>query len=475
MSPAPFDLSISEMGAALRGGRLSSATLVESALSRIADYDSHLKAFIRVDAPGALQAAHQADRELANGYDRGPLHGVPYAIKDICDVAGEPTTCNSRVRAGHVAQSDSTVVERMRTAGAILLGKLNLTEFCTGGPGDEWPHPPPRNPWNTAHITGGSSSGAGVAVAARYIRLAIGTDSGGSLRLPAAYCGGVGFKPTFGRVSHKGIFPLSESLDHCGPLARSVEDAAIGLQAIAGFDPADRLSSNVPVGDYIGSLRLGVRGLRIGIPADHFNLIDHLDPAVAASLDRTRCSLADAGAIVTTVSLPDLGAFRAAGMAIMLAEAFAVHREDLRTRLTSYSQETAQRFLQGAGVSQADLTYAWRHRRRLTQSIDRIFQSCDVILTASTVSGAGMIGSMGDMMATPRRIALLPFNVTGHPAIHVPMSTDSSGLPVGVQLVSARFAEETLLRAASFVEACGAWPRIAFPALDKSAEEPTRI
>lgn len=475
MSAAPFDLSVAEMGAALRAGRVNSVTLVESALSRIATYDTHLKAFIRVDAPNALQAAHQADRELAHGYDRGPLHGVPYAIKDICDVAGTPTTCNSRVRADHVAQSDGTVVERMRTAGAILLGKLNLTEFCTGGTGDEWPHPPPLNPWNTTRITGGSSSGAGVAVAARFIRLAIGTDSGGSLRLPAAYCGGVGFKPTFGRVSHKGIFPLSESLDHCGPLARSVEDAAIGLQAIAGFDPADPLSSDVPVGDYIGSLRLGVRGLRIGMPADHFGLVNHLDPEIATSLDRARRSLIDAGAIVTTVSLPDLGAFRAAGMAIMLAEAFAVHRKDLRIQLASYSQETAQRFVLGAGVTPADLTQAWRHRRLLTQSIDRIFQTCDVILTASAVSGAGMIGSMGDMMATPRQIPLLPFNVTGHPAIHVPMSTDSKGLPVGVQLVSARFAEETLLRAASFVEACGAWPRIAFPALENIADDPTRI
>lgn len=467
MSPLPLDLSVAEIGTALRCGQLSSVALVDSALARIAAYDGHLQAFIRVDASRALETARQADLELAGGHDRGPLHGVPYAVKDICDVAGEPTSCNSRVRADHMAQADCTIVERMRKAGAILLGKLNLSEFCTGGLGEEWTHPPPRNPWNTARITGGSSSGAAVAVAARFVRLSIGTDSGGSLRLPAAYCGGVGLKPTFGRVSRKGVFPLSESLDHCGPLARSVEDAAIGLQAIAGFDPADPFSSDVPVGDYIGSLRFGVRGLRIAVPADHFGLIDHLDPAVVAAIDGARHALAEAGAIITPVSLPDLGTFRAAGMAIMLAEAFALHRDDLRTRLSSYSRETAERFLLGAGVSDADLVQARRHRRMLTQSVDRIFQACDVILTASAVGGAGLIGSMGDMMTTPRRIPLLPFNVTGHPAIHVPMSTDSNGLPVGVQLVSARFAEETLLRAASFVEACGAWPRIALPDLDE--------
>lgn len=465
MNSSPFELSAQEAGAALRAGRLTSEALTEACLERISAYDGGLNAFVKVFAAPARAAARVADAELRAGIDRGPLHGLPYAVKDLLDVAGEPTTCNSHTRAGHVATSDSTVVRRLRDGGAILIGKLNLHEFGTGGSGEGMPHPPARNPWATDRVTGGSSSGSGVAVAARFLRLTIGTDSGGSLRLPGAYCGAVGLKPTYGRVSRRGAFPLSHSLDHVGPLARSVEEAALLLQAIAGFDAGDPASADQPTDDYLADLKQGALGLRVGIPVGHFGLADSFDPAVEAALDAATRALSIGGAVVVPVELPDLEAFRATGMAIMLAEAFAVHRDGLATQLASYAPETAERFLLGAGITDVDLVHALRSQHLLSDRVDAAMADCDVLLTASAIGGAGLLAEREGMMATPRLIPSLPFSVTGHPAIHVPTSVDARGLPVGLQIVGRKFGEATLLRAAFFIEACSGWRDVALPEL----------
>ena len=284
-----------------------------------------MQAFLLVTETRALADARRADDELQAGRDRGPLHGIPYALKDIYDTAGIRTTCHSKLRVDNVPAADSVVAAKLTEAGGVLLGKLATHEFAIGGPSFDLPFPPSRNPWNTEHITGGSSSGSATAIAARMVRMAMGSDTGGSIRGPAAWCGLVGIKPTYGRVSRRGVFPLSWTLDHCGPLSRNVEDAAITLQVLAGHDPEDPASADVPVADYRAGLARGVGGLRIGVPRAFFATAPAATPEVIAGIDRTVALLRDAGATVEDVTLPDYALFSAAGRVIMMAEAFAIH------------------------------------------------------------------------------------------------------------------------------------------------------
>ena len=241
------DLSIAEMGRQLRAGSITAEMLARDALARVAARDGALHAFVLVTEERALADARRADEERKSGRDRGPFHGIPYALKDIYDTAGIRTTCHSKLRLHNVPKEDSVAAARLRDAGGVLLGKLATHEFAIGGPSFDLPFPPARNPWNPAHITGGSSSGSATAIGARMVRMAMGSDTGGSIRGPAAWCGTVGIKPTYGRVSRRGVFPLSWTLDHIGPLSRSVEDSAITLQVLAGHDPQDTASADVPV------------------------------------------------------------------------------------------------------------------------------------------------------------------------------------------------------------------------------------
>ncbi|MDQ0512888.1 amidase [Ancylobacter amanitiformis] len=458
-------LSIAELGSGLRARRFTAEQLARHQLARIAAHDGTLAAFVRVCGERALREARAADRDFAGGVDRGPLQGIPYAVKDLFDSAGMPTGCNSRLRSNHIAREDSAAVARMSDGGAVLLGKLQLQEFATGGMGPDSPNPPSRNPWHPGHATGGSSSGAGVAVSAGFVRIALATDTGGSIRQPAAYCGAVGLKPTYGRVSRRGVFPLSHSMDHCGPITRSVEDAALALQVLAGFDPHDPASADVPAADYAAPLRAGVAGLRIGVPPGHMGLEPRFDPAVAASLAQATNALARGGAVVSRVALPDYDAFYASGMAIMLAEAYCVHQSDLQAHLPLYAAKTAERLLLGAAVTGADLVQAFRVRRRLTEALDTIFDGVDAILTASAIHGAPPLDGGDNMLAVPFQIPALPFNLTGHPALHVPTGRDGRGLPIGVQLIGPRFSEATLLRIAAVLEAASGWKEIPLPAL----------
>src|SRR3954471_19842919 len=297
-------LSAAEAARAIAARELSPVELTQALLDRIERLDPRLNVFIRLDADAAMAAARAAETEISAGRACGPLHGVPVGIKDIINVAGLPTTSHSKILLDNIAEQDAVCVAKLRAAGAIVLGKLSTHEFAIGGPSFDLPFPPARNPWNPQHITGGSSSGSGAAVGARMVRVAMGSDTGGAIRGPAAWCGTVGIKPTYGRVSRRGVFPLSWTLDHIGPLTRSVQDSAITLQVLAGHDRQDPASADVPVPDYRADLEKGVAGLRIGIPRAFFATAPAITQEVVAGIDRTAEQLRAAGAVVEDIELP---------------------------------------------------------------------------------------------------------------------------------------------------------------------------
>lgn len=457
------NLSIAEMGQALRAGTVTSEKLTQDALDRIAAHDGALSAFVLVTPDRALADAHRADTELKASIDRGPFHGIPYALKDIYDTAGIRTTCHSKLRLSNIPAEDSVVARKFVDAGGVLLGKLATHEFALGGPSFDLPFPPARNPWNTDHVTGGSSSGSAAAVMARMVRMAMGSDTGGSIRGPAAWCGLSGIKPTYGRVSRRGVFPLSWTLDHCGPLSRSVEDSAITLGVLAGHDPLDAASADVPVQDYLTGLNAGVSGLRIGIPRAFFQNASAVTADVLSALDRTADRLRSAGATVEDIDLPDYALFAAAGRVIMLAEAYAIHETDLRERLLDYAESTANRFVLGAAIGAADYINALRARRVLTDAVDSALTRYDALLSVSALCTAPRFDAVVDPSAAAAPMQTIPFNVTGHPAMSVPVGLASDGLPVGVQIAGRPFDEATVFRVCRAIEVLTGWESVAPP------------
>jgi aspartyl-tRNA(Asn)/glutamyl-tRNA(Gln) amidotransferase subunit A len=458
------ELSIAEAGRALRSGEVTSEQLTRTALARIAAADPALDAFILVTEGRALEDAKRADAELQAGHDRGPLHGVPYALKDIYDTAGIASTCHSKLRVNNVPAADSVVAAKLAAAGGVLMGKLSTHEFALGGPSFDLPFPPARNPWNPSHVPGGSSSGSGAAVASGMVRLAMGSDTGGSIRGPAAYCGTIGLKATYGRVSRRGVFPLSYTLDHCGPLTRSVEDTAITLGLIAGHDPQDPASADVPVGDYLSGLNAGVAGLRIGIPRAFFADAPATTREVVDGIDRVAAALRAEGAIVEDISLPAYDLFSVCGRVIMLAEAFAIHEADLRDRPLDFGQLTMQRFVLGGAITAADYVQALRLRRELTDAVQAAFQTYDGLITPAALAVAPPFEKMPDFMSSAAApMQTIPFNVTGHPAMSVPTGLGASGLPIGLQVVGRPFDEATVLRIGRAVERLSGWESIALP------------
>jgi aspartyl-tRNA(Asn)/glutamyl-tRNA(Gln) amidotransferase subunit A len=448
------ELTIAEAGRQLRAGTLSSTALTEDALSRIAALDPQINAFLLVTRERALADADSADRELRNGRDRGPLHGIPYALKDIYATAGIRTTCHSKLLVDNVPAEDCIVETKLKEGGAVLLGKLATHEFALGGPSFDLPFPPARNPWNREHFTGGSSSGSGAAVAAGFVRTALGSDTGGSIRGPAFYCGTVGIKPTYGLVSRRGVFPLSYTLDHCGPLTWTVEDAALTLRVIAGYDPHDVASADVPLPDFTAGLGRDLKGLRLAYARDFFATQDGLSPEVAAALDAAAQQFAELGAEVAQVALPDFELFDACGRVILVAEAYAIHERDLLTRPSDYARYTYQRMMLGATLSAADLTQALRLRRELAVRVNRdILGTYDAIITANGLSPAPRLDAFPADASPKMTLLTIPFNVTGNPALALPTGFSSSGLPIGLQMVGRPFDEPTLLRIAAAYEA----------------------
>jgi aspartyl-tRNA(Asn)/glutamyl-tRNA(Gln) amidotransferase subunit A len=450
-------LSIAEAGTRLRDGRLTAAALTEHALARIAVLDPALHAFVLVTEERARAAAAQADRDLAAGIDRGPMHGIPYALKDVFDAAGLPTTCQSRLMLEHVPDEDATVEALLRAGGGVLLGKLATHEFALGGPSFDLPFPPARNPWNTGHFTGASSSGSGAAVAAGLVPVSIGTDTSGSIRNPACLCGIVGLKPTYGLVSRRGAFPLSHSLDHCGPLARTVGDIARVMQVIAVHDPHDPSSLEGPPPDFIGGLLASVEGLRVGYARELFTAGGDASSEVVASLDRAAQAIADLGAVVDEVRLPDFALFNACGRVIMTAEGHAIHERDLRERPLLFGRYTYQRLVPGAALSAADLIHALRLRRELTVALNTgPLATHEVLITASALAPAARLSDFPLDWPPPRAAtatATIPFNVTGNPALALPTGLSGNELPLGMQIVGRALGEPTVLRLGAAFEA----------------------
>ena len=450
-------LTASEIATAYRARKLSPVELVQSLVARIGKIDAKLNAFIKLDAEAALDSARAAEKEIARGGTRGPLHGVPVGVKDIIDVAGQATTCHSKLRLAHVAREDAEVIRRLRGAGAIPFGKLSLHEFAIGGPSFDLPFPPARNPWQRGHHPGGSSSGSGSALAAGMVPLALGTDTGGSVRNPAGACGIVGLKPTYGLVSRRGVFPLSFTLDHVGPLARSVGDIALMLDALAGYDagdPGSTLSSTVA---YTRDLDLGLRGLRIGF-VRHFHESDlPADGEMAAAIDAAARTLSSEGAALHDVRLPPLTLYSGVQRTIMLAESWAIHSKWLRERPGDYGALARRRLMGGAFLSAGDYVHAQQRRGGLIAAVNDALCDADVLLVANAMDPACAIDDEEAVARTYPRQARNVFNLTGHPAIALPSGVSKSGLPLSIQLVAKPLDEVTLLRAAAAFERATEW------------------
>jgi aspartyl-tRNA(Asn)/glutamyl-tRNA(Gln) amidotransferase subunit A len=452
MDGFPMIRTIAEAAALLKAGELSPVELTNSCLNRIDRLDFTLRAFVRVLAPQALKAAREAEAEIAAGNYRGPLHGIPIGLKDIIDVAGVPTTAHSHLLLDNIAGSDATVTRRLRDAGAVILGKLATHEFAMGGPSFDLPWPPARNPWNTMHFTGGSSSGSGAAIAAGLCLGALGTDTGGSIRLPAAFCGIAGLKPTYGRVSRAGVIPLSYSLDHVGPMTWTVEDNLLMLQVLAGADPADPASVDAPVPDYTTALAPDLRGLRVGIvtslmteAATQTEVVN----AVTAAASR----LGALGAIVDEAKLPSLRDFGDCGLVIMLGEAAALHGKDLRERPEKYGEILRDRLMLGALLTAADYVEATRMRRELVARFNQLMTRFDVLVTASAPMTAPRLTGVPKFMLFEAPPITMPFNVVGAPALSICCGFGVNGLPIGLQIVGRPFEEATVYRVAHAYEA----------------------
>jgi aspartyl-tRNA(Asn)/glutamyl-tRNA(Gln) amidotransferase subunit A len=440
---------------AIAAKELSPVELTAALLQRIERLDPRLNAFIRLDGEAAMAAARTAEAEAVSGHIRGPLHGVPVGIKDIIDVAGLPTTCHSKILADSLATSDAICVAKLRGAGAIVLGKLSTHEFAIGGPSFDLSWPPARNPWNTDHHPGGSSSGSGSGVAAGLFPMALGSDTGGSVRNPASCCGIVGLKPTYGLVSRRGVFPLSFTLDHVGPMTRTVADNALMLQVIAGHDPGDPGSAAMPRHHHAGGLDRDVRGLRVGF-VRHFHEVDMpADPEITAALENVARTLQLEGAEIREIHLPTLGEFAAVNRVILQSEAWAIHASWLRDRPGDYGQLARRRLMAGAFFGAGDYVQAQRRRLEMIAAVEDALREVDVLLCASAMDPACRIDSPADIERTYPRQARTPFNVTGHPALAMMAGISAGGLPLSVQFVGRNFAEATLFQVAR------AWERTA--------------
>ena len=441
-------MTAAEAARAIASRELSPVELMEALLDRIDRLDAKLNVFIRLDRDAALNAAQAAEAEVASGHRRGPLHGVPVGIKDIIDVAGLPTTCHSKLLVDNIASTDAVCVSRLRGAGAIVLGKLSTHEFAIGGPSFDLLWPPARNPWNTDHHPGGSSSGSGSGLAAGLFPMALGSDTGGSVRHPASACGIVGLKPTYGLVSRRGVFPLSFTLDHVGPMTRTVADNALMLEVIAGHDPLDPGSAAAPAGRYASGLERGVRGLRVGF-IRHFHEQDTpADPEVTAALEHVARSLQTLGAQIRDIRLPTLGEFAAVNRVILHSEAWAIHSPWLRERPGDYGQLARRRLMSGAFLSADDYVQAGRRRLELIGAVEAALRDVDILLCASSMDPACRIDDPEAVERTYPRQARTPFNVTGHPALAMMSGLSSNGLPLSVQFVGRYFAEATLFQVA---------------------------
>ncbi|HTY57132.1 MAG TPA: amidase [Candidatus Binataceae bacterium] len=456
--------TISEVAPLLRERKVSPVELTLWHLDRVAKLNARLNAFITVLGDQAMAQAREAEAEIARGDYRGPLHGIPVAIKDIIAIAGVRMTCGSRILADHISARDATVVARLRAAGAILLGTLHLHEFAWGGTSINPHYGNARNPWNLDCIAGGSSGGSAIAVATSMAMATLGTDTGGSVRIPSALCGTTGLKPTYGRVSRDGVFPLCNSLDHVGVLTRSAQDAALMLNAIAGADPRDPSSAGSPVPDYSRELNANIRKLRVGQLRGFF--AEDIQDEIESGLESAVQALRGLDAQVDEVTLPLMKHMPGASLAIMTAESYAVHERMIRERAQDYGVDVRLRLMMGAMVSAPQYLKAQRFRTLLCEQTAEAMRRFDLLVaptTAITATPATQesvrVGSKDLVVAASLSRLTRPANMTGLPAIALPSGFSREGLPVSFQIIGRPFDEATVLRAAHAYQSATDWHR----------------
>jgi len=459
----PYELSLSDAAEQIETKQLSPVELLESVLGRIDAVEPKITAFACVTADLARDGAKAAEQEITNGAYRGPLHGIPVGIKDLYDTAGVPSTSSSKVRAGRVPDTDAVIVDRLRTAGMVIVGKTHTHEFAYGAI-----TPTTRNPWDIHRIPGGSSGGSAAAVAAGICTVGMGTDTAGSIRIPASLCGTVGLKPTYGRTSRRGVAPLSWSLDHAGPLTRNVRDAALVLGAIAGYDRLDPACVDVPVPDYTADLNRGVADLRIGVPANYYfdRVSADVDRAVRGAVE----ALHGQGAQLRQVTIPYPEAVLAAEWGILMPEASAYHQDALRESAELYEPDVRTFLEAGEFVLATDYIKALRVRTLMQRAWAAMFAEVDVVLApcmpvAAPEAGATEVnwpdGTAEDVTMALVRLTS-PGNLTGLPTLSVPVGFDGAGLPLGMQIIGRPFDEQTILRVAhAYEEASDTVGRIA--------------
>ncbi|CAN5723938.1 Asp-tRNA(Asn)/Glu-tRNA(Gln) amidotransferase GatCAB subunit A [soil metagenome] len=450
-------LTIADAAKQIAAKKLSPVELAKSHLERVKRLDSQLNAFLMVTEERALADAKAAEARQMSGSLRGPLDGIPIAHKDIYNTAGIRTTAHSKLLEDNVPTRDAHTVKKWTDAGTVMLGKLSTHEFAFGGPSFDLPWPPARNPWNREHFTAGSSSGTGAAVAAGMILGGTGSDTGGSIRGPAALCGIAGIKPTYGLSSRAGILPLAFSLDHAGPMAWTSEDCALLLQGMAGHDPEDPASVDRPVANFIGEIGKGVKGLRIGVVRHFFETDHRASDATRAGIDSAMDFFRKEGAEVRDITLSPAADYHAVGYLLMINEAFTLHAPWMRDRFKDYGELFRDRISLAATFSGADIVQATRRRRLLCREMATAMEDLDIIVSASQPGEAPRIADVPKWANMEKPSFTMPCNVTGFPAISLCTGFGEGGLPVSMQLAGKPFTEPTLFRAAHAYERATPW------------------
>src|SRR6266404_3942121 len=456
MTPDLHDLSIAALSKLIAGRSLSPVELVDALIGRVEQYDGHTRAFITPTFDLARRQASQAEAEIAAGRSRGPLHGIPFGLKDIYDTAGILTSAHSRIFRDRIPSEDATTTTKLYEAGAILLGKLATHEMAHAGPSFDLPWPSARNPWNLVHFTGGSSSGSGAAVAAGMVPVALGSDTGGSIRGPASLCGVVGLMPTFGLVSRAGVISNSYTFDHCGPLARTVEDCALVLQALAGYDAKDAGSLRRPIASYREALGDDLRGVKIGVLRHHWEQDLPASDDVRRAMDAALDVLRRLGAELEECRVRPLAAYFDVKIIIAESEIFSVHQANLTTRAKDFGADFRSRVLPSVLFTAHDYVQATREHRRMMVEMEPLYARFDAFVTAG-MGEAPTISDYRSVSFWQKASLLTAWNVTSQPVLALPNGFGRNGLPLGMQIVGRPFGEQTILRVGHAYERATEW------------------
>src|SRR5215468_6124148 len=454
--PDLHDLSIAQLSALIAARKLSPVDLADALIRRVEQYNAQTRAFITPTFDLARRQAREAEAEIAAGHSRGPLHGVPFALKDIYDTRGILTSAHSRIFIDRMPDDDATATTRLYDAGAVLLGKLATHEMAHAGPSFDLPWPPARNPWNLAHFTGGSSSGSGAAVAAGMVPVALGSDTGGSIRGPASLCGVVGLMPTFGLVSRAGVITNSYTFDHCGPLARTVEDCALALEVLAGYDPSDAGSLSRPIPRYRRALGEDLRGVRIGVLRHHWEEDLPASEDVRRAMDGALDVLRGLGAELEECRVRPLASYFDVKIIIAESEIFSVHAKNLVARPKDFGADFRSRALPSVLFTAHDYVQATREHRRMMLEMEPLYARFDGFVTAG-MGEAPRIADYRSVSFWQKPSLLTAWNVTGQPVVMLPNGFGRNGLPLGMQILGRPFGEETILRVGHAYERATAW------------------